>query len=99
MGHKKPNTPRSQIKNCLRQLVLRSRERAKALKDTGYCCTDCGIKQSKAKGKEVKIQVHHDPPLEDQWEEVIDRVVELLASPQYPLCCPCHDLRHGILHI
>jgi len=95
MGHKQPNTPRSQVKHCLRQLILRSRERSAALKKTGYCCTDCGVKQSKAKGKEVAIQVHHDPPLEDQWAKVVDLIMELLASPQFPVCLDCHASRHG----
>jgi len=94
MGRKKPNTPRSHVKHCLRQLTLRSRERAAALKATGYCCSDCGVKQSKAKGREVAIQVHHDPPLADKWESVIDEIMDLLASPQFPLCKSCHDEKH-----
>jgi len=94
MGRKKPNTPRSKIKACLRQLTLRSRERSTALKTSGYKCVDCDIKQSKAKDKEVAIEVHHDPPLKDRWEEIIDLIADLLASPQYPLCKNCHHERH-----
>lgn len=94
MGRKKPNTPRSQIKQALRKLTLISRERTTALRSTGYRCIDCGVKQSKAKGREVKIEVHHDPPLADRWESVIDEIADLLESPQFPLCKTCHDLRH-----
>ena len=87
---KKPKTPRSRVKNALRQLWLRSRERAKAKKDSGYKCTECGVKQSMAKGKVVKLQVHH--LTEIQWEELIDLVYErLLDVPQVPLCVPCHE--------
>ena len=87
-------TPRSKIRSALRQLWLRSRERATALKATGYCCTECGVKQSKAKGKEVKIQVHHDPPID--WDGILDLIIErLLSVPQMPLCKSCHDKKHG----
>jgi hypothetical protein len=73
---------------------LRSRERQKAVQSTKNCCTDCGIKGSVAKGREVKIQVHHDPEI--NWDGVIDLIEErILRAPQYPLCESCHDLRHG----
>ncbi len=95
MGRKKPNTPRSKIRAAIRQLWLRSRERAAALKSTGYRCKKCQAKQSKAKGREVKIQVHHDPPIEDKWEKIIDLIeTEILRAPQYPLCEDCHDEEH-----
>ena len=87
---KKPITPRSKIRRCLRQLILQSRERSAALKMTKYKCIQCGIKQSAAKGKVVKLECHHDPPLTEKWEEVINIISELLASPQYPLCEDCH---------
>ena len=93
MGKKQPNTPRSRVKSALRQLWLRSRERAKALKDCGYRCKKCGVKQSVAKGKEVKLQVHHDPPID--WNGVVDTIEERLLRPnQYPLCKGCHEKAH-----
>ena len=89
MGKKLPHTPRSRVKAALRQLWLRSRERAKALKDAEYRCTECGIKQSMAKGRVVKLEVHHLSEID--WKELIDLVYErLLSVPQTPLCKPCH---------
>jgi len=92
---KKPNTPRSKIVAAIRQLWLRSRERAKALKDYGYCCSECGVKQSKAKGKEVKIEVHHDPPIGHKWNRIVDLIAKhILSAPQVPLCRDCHKKKH-----
>lgn len=96
MGRKQPNTPRSKIRSAIRQLWMRSRERAKALKSTGYCCSECGIKQSKAKGRAVKIEVHHEPPIEDKWKEIIDLIAKvILEAPQYPVCKSCHKEKHN----
>jgi len=90
---KKPNTPRSRIRQVLRQLWMRSRERAAALKSTGYCCADCGIKQSKATGKEVGLEVHHEPEID--WDGIFDLIEErFLKVPQIPLCKECHKKRH-----
>ena len=82
-------TPLSKVKNAIRQLWMRSRERAKALKWTGYRCYDCGVKQSTAKGKEVKLEVHHSPRID--WAGIRELVRErLLNVKQYPLCKSCH---------
>lgn len=91
MGKKQLNTPRSRVKAALRQLWLRSRERAKCMKDAGYRCTECDVKQSVAKGKEVKLEVHHLSEI--HWEKLVDLVFEmLLDAPQTPLCKPCHKI-------
>lgn len=85
-------TPRSKVKQALRQLSLRSRERAAALKRDGYICRKCGRKQSKARGKELFVEVHHKQGVE--WEKLIDLVYEmLLCSPDEmeTLCHECHD--------
>ena len=95
MGKKQPNTPRSQIRSALRQLFLRSRERAKALKNAGNCCEECGKKQSRAKGKEVFVEVHHNNGIE--WEQMIDYVYRhLLCEPKHMTvyCKECHDKEH-----
>jgi len=76
-------------------LWLHSRERAKALKDSGYKCVECGVKQSTAKGREVKLEVHHEPEIGDKWELIIDLIIrDILSSPQIPLCKICHDKIH-----
>jgi predicted HNH restriction endonuclease len=95
---RKPETPRSRVKNALRNLWLRSRERATALKHTGYCCSCCGVKQSAAQGREVKIEVHHVDGI--NWDGLVDLVFErMLPDPSRlePLCKTCHEKRHGEL--
>jgi len=90
-SRKKPVTPRSQIKNCLRMLSLRSRERAFTIKRDGYACVKCGKKQSKAVGRECTLEVHHlNGAGIDQITELIYQT--LLCSPdhQVTLCRDCH---------
>jgi len=97
MGKRKPTTPRSRVKNALRQVWLRSRERAGALKLAHYTCKDCGKKQSTAKGKELKVQVHHRNGID--WDGLVDLVFErLLQTPEdYDVLCEaCHLNRHAI---
>lgn len=86
-------TPRSRIKGMLRQIFLRSAERAEALKRDKYTCCDCGIKASKKKGHEVKVQVHHKEGI-DVWDEIIELIYEqLLCDPDKleTLCVDCHN--------
>jgi len=93
MSRKKPNTPRSRVKNAIRLLWMRSRERAAALKKHDYRCVDCGIKQSMAKDKEVKIEVHHEPQID--WTGIVQLIFDrILNVPQYPLCKDCHKKKH-----
>lgn len=76
---------------ALRQLWLRSRERAAALKRDKYTCKKCGAKQSRAKGKEIKVEVHHMNGIE--WEKIIDYVFcYLLCDPKEleTVCLDCH---------
>ncbi len=91
---RKKETPRSQIRSALRQLWLRSRERRAALKRDHYTCQDCGAKQSKAKGRVVKVEVDHLEGV--SWEFVIDYLYRhLLVSPERleTVCKPCHASR------
>jgi len=91
MGKRLPYTPRSRVRAALRKLFLRSRERAKCLKDAKYSCAYCGVKQSKAEGREVKVEVHHLNPI--VWERMIDMVYETLlcdAKEMQCLCKACH---------
>jgi 5-methylcytosine-specific restriction endonuclease McrA len=95
MGRKLPHTPRSRITSALRQLWLRSRERAAAIKREGNTCQDCGTKGSKAKGKECKIEVHHIHGIE--WDELICLIYRhLLVNPKHlkVKCKDCHNKHH-----
>ena len=92
MAKKNPEkTPRSKVKNALRILSLRSRERAFAMKRDKYTCVKCGVKKSVAKGKEVKVECHHIHGID--WEALVDLVYErLLQTPDKyeTLCKDCH---------
>lgn len=93
MGKKLPYTPNSQIRSALRRLWLRSRERQAALKRDKYTCQMCGDKQSKAKGRELAVEVHHLDGIE-HWDEVIHYIRRyLLVDPDKlkTLCHACHD--------
>lgn len=93
MGKKLEYTPNSKIKAVLRQLTLRSRERAKVMKDAKYCCVKCGVKQSKAKGKEIKVEVHHIGDGITLWQKIYELIRAELLNPEkmQPLCEKCHD--------
>jgi len=96
MGKRLEYTPRSKIRAALRQLWLRSRERQAALKRDNYTCQVCNRKQSVAKGKEFKVQVHHLDGVAN-WEKLIDLVYEhLLCSPDslVTVCKECHGKEH-----
>ncbi len=92
MGKKTPYTPNYKIKSALRILWLRSRERANRLKHDGYCCQKCGRKQSKAKGKELKVEVHHRDGISN-WEKIFSVIRECLLTDKdklETLCVDCH---------
>lgn len=92
MGRKLSTTPRSNVRSAIRQLWLRSRERAEALKRDKYTCQRCGRKQSKTKGREVSVEVHHKKGIKN-WEALINAVYKLiLVDPKYleTLCKECH---------
>lgn len=96
MSKKDPKrTPKSKIKAALRQLFLRSRERGYTIKRDKYTCQKCGVKQSKAKGKEVSVQVHHLRGI--RWNEMFEYIYqELLCCPELmiTICSACHDKEH-----
>jgi hypothetical protein len=86
MAKKSQVTTRVRVRSVLRLLWLRSPERRAALKRDHYTCQfpGCNKKQSRAKGKEVKVQVHHMRGIVD-WEEVIDFILAsgLFRGPDY----------------
>lgn len=88
-------TPSSQIRSILHRLFLRCRERSFAVKRDNYTCQVCGRKQSRARGREVSVEVHHLDGV--QWEELIQLVRDrLLVSPDrlQTLCSDCHGAAH-----
>ena len=94
MSRRSPTTPRSKVRAALRQVWLRSRERAAALKRDNYTCQylGCGKKHSEAKGREVKVQVHHIDGMD--WDALLDAVYSfgLFCDPEHliTLCEDCH---------
>ena len=93
MSKKLPTTPRSKVRAAIRQLWLRSRERAAALKRDNYTCQTCGVKQCTAKGKEQKVEVHHKLGI-GNWEQVVDLIYsEILCDHSLleTLCPECHE--------
>lgn len=85
-------TPRSRVKGMLRQIFLRSFERAEVLKRDNYTCQRCGVKQSKKKGFEQKVQVHHKKGI-DVWDEIINSIYEHILcniDDLETLCPECH---------
>ncbi len=97
MGKRLPHTPSSQIRTALRRLWLRSRERAAALRREGYRCERCGRKQSRAKGKECSVEVHH-VSFETRLKEIEDVIRKnLLCDPDMLecLCVECHKAHHA----
>ena len=93
MGKKNPEkTPRSKVRNALRMLFLRSRERGFAIKRDAYSCQKCGVKQSKARGREVSVEVHHRAGI-CNWDIIIDLIYQQLLCPpdgMETLCKECH---------
>lgn len=86
-------TTPGKIRSHLRQLWLRSKERSATLKRSGYCCEKCGVKQSKKKGFEQKVEVHHLEGILN-WNEIIDLILDQLLcdiSKLKVLCPECHD--------
>jgi predicted HNH restriction endonuclease len=92
---RKPVTPLSRIRSALRTVWLRSRERAQAVKDQKNTCQECGRKGSVAKGREVKIEVHHIDRVD--WDGILRLVRDqLLQDPSRLrcLCKECHKKTH-----
>lgn len=91
MAKKLTTTPRSRVRATIRQLWLRSRERAAALKRDNYTCVHCGKKQSKAKGREQAIECHHLDGIE--WDMILDYIYRhVLVNPSKleTVCPDCH---------
>ncbi|MFA5323499.1 MAG: hypothetical protein WC373_12585 [Smithella sp.] len=86
MGKRLPTTPRSRIKSALRMVWI---------KIAGNTCSSCGRKGSVAKGREVKIEVHHKDGI--FWDGLVDEIIKrMLPDPSKleVLCKDCHGLHH-----
>lgn len=86
-------TPDSVIRGNLRRLFLHSKERGEALKRDLYTCQRCNVKQSRKKGFEQKVQVHHKEGILN-WQELIQAIrSHLLCTPEglETLCPECHQ--------
>jgi len=91
MRHIKKTT-KAKIKSHLRLLWLRSTERSQAMQLAGYCCQRCGVKQSKAKGREQKVEVHHKLGV-CNWDLIAECIMDQLLCPvtELEVLCPnCH---------
>jgi hypothetical protein len=74
---------------------MQSRERNYALKLADRRCAECGIKASKAKGREVDVEVHHTNGID--WDGVVDMIISrVLQEPEdYTILCKeCHKKHH-----
>jgi len=84
-------TTDGKIRSALRRLWLRSRERSEALKKAQYSCHDCGVKQSRKKGHEQKVEVHHIDGILN-WQEIIKNIRKNLLNDNLEVLCPeCHS--------
>lgn len=86
-------TKRAVIVSALRGLWMRSNERTECLKRQSYTCQRCGAKKSQAKGREVKVEVHHKKGVLN-WEELVTEIRRFLLCDVEDLeclCKVCHD--------
>lgn len=91
-------TPNSQIRSALRLLFLKSREHTAVLKRDSYSCVLCGKKQSRAKGKECRVEVHHlDTDDKNRWSDLILAVRRFLLSKPETMICLCSQC-HKTIH-
>lgn len=88
-------TPNSRIVNAIRTMWLRSRERNMAGKLADWTCNRCGVRKTAAKGREVKVQVHHKNGID--WAGIAglirERVLQTPADYEV-LCEKCHAEEH-----
>ena len=94
-SRKLPYTPNSVIRSAMRQMWLRCRERAAAVKEQHNTCQVCGKKGSVAKGREVKIEVHHISGVD--WEGLFDDIRKRLLQTPKDYRCLCTEC-HGKIH-
>ena len=95
MKKKIKHTTRAKVKSALRLLWLRSPERLQVLQADKYTCQNCGKKQSKAKGREIDVEVHHVEGID--WVDMVDNILFwIFQSEQITFCKDCHKERTKI---
>lgn len=70
------------------------RERSGALQRDEYSCVKCGVKQSKAIGKEVKVEVHHKKEIDWSIIDDVKSKVYHTVDDYETLCKDCHNEIH-----
>jgi len=89
-------TPDTMLRSWLRRWVWsKCCEKSYTNRREGYCCEHCGVKNSRAKGKEVRVIVHHQKLI--NWDKIFKVLRrELLVSPNQLtcLCDECHKAEH-----
>jgi len=91
---RKPITPRSKLVSALRRIWLYSRERSYAIKLQDHKCNECGNRESKKVGNEIKLEVHHINGI--NWDKIINPIYKyLLTKPNklQVLCKDCHSIK------
>ena len=76
------------IMKHLRKCFLTSKERNHVLKEAEYRCAKCNAKQSRAKGREVKLHVHHTDGID--WTGLIALIRKRLLSGKLEVLCERH---------
>ena len=99
LNRRKDATPHSRIRSALRQVWLRSRERAAALKSAGHSCERCGVKgraKDTRNGPRQVLNVHHKDGIDwDGLTELIARRILHHPDRLEVLCPECHDKEHA----
>ncbi len=85
-------TTKAWLTSGLRRMWMKSKERYAAIKRDNATCVKCGRKRSVAKGREVKINVHHKSGKID-WDAIVEVLKRELFVPVEELeveCVECH---------
>lgn len=91
----KPTTKAMIVSAIRRYIWLRSRERGECIARAKNTCEQCGVKGSKAKGREVKTVVHHKS-MDAMISEAADIILEHTLCDPSELACLCDECHKKI---
>jgi len=94
----KTETPRGLIVTKLRQIFMWSPERSAALKRDDKTCQVCGKRESKAKGKECSVHVHHLQEGDINWDRIVAVIRKELLCPPEMLITLCKEHHQDCHH-